>query len=131
MKVKDFEERLNRYKRWYPEHCDGKDDIEILLHCNIINQDQARKMRKVDIELPKIVVKKPKKKMMTEKKFRKLMKDVATDMLNQGQEIDDCGIDIAESILWSNPDLMEYVRKQLSKDASSYDINLFIAENIG
>jgi len=122
---------LNRYKRWYPEHCDGKDDIEILLHCNIINQDQARKMRKVDIELPKIVVKKPKKKMMTEKKFRKLMKDVATDMLNQGQEIDDCGIDIAESILWSNPDLMEYVRKQLSKDASSYDINLFIAENIG
>lgn len=65
---------------------------------------------------------------MTDKQFRKLMKDVATDMINDGLEIGDCAYDVAESLLFMNPELREYVKRQLPKDG---DVRLFVAESIG
>lgn len=43
--LSDWKESLDRYRKYYPENCVGRDDIEILLFRKVINENEAFRLR--------------------------------------------------------------------------------------
>jgi hypothetical protein len=132
IKLENFKERLDRYKRWYPEHCYDRDDITILTNIGAITIEQATKLRKKEVVVPAVKKKRPYKvRPLTDRQFAKLMKETADDMRAQGQDIEACAIDVAEGLLAFNERLRYYARKQLNDCGQQHgDIKLYVAENI-
>ena len=119
--MKDFEEGLIRYKKYYPQNCEGKTDIEILLFRNLVTEKQAEEMLKIP-ELPTsnaaatTMKDMPKKKRVypyTEKQVQKLCQDAVKDWTggNPNVNIEDVAFDLADSMLYNNERLQAYFIK--------------------
>jgi hypothetical protein len=123
--MESFAEGLVRYKRWYPEICKGRSDIEILLYRNLITPEQAKQLAKMAKEPksnaggagkdlknkennPKPV------RPYTVKQVEKIGRDAAKDWIadNPDTDLDQVAYDLAESLLFDDDRLVAYFYKQ-------------------
>ncbi|MFH1547129.1 MAG: hypothetical protein ABIC57_01430 [bacterium] len=126
-KLKDYQESLERYKIFYPENCINKTDIEILLFRKLITKENALEMagivfRPSDKSVRKERIKKS--KIISEKQFKKLMKEFnegAQESIidlnynrpeGEGLSIEDIAYDLADSFLFSHPEIHNYLNHQ-------------------
>lgn len=107
IKLEIFTETLERYKKFYPENCVGRDDIDILVYRGLITENQAYDLRNpmpkkgrvlAHADLSKI----DKVKRMTEKQFIKACKEAAADWQadNPDRHIEEVAYDLAEALLF-------------------------------
>lgn len=124
LRIEKYAESLERYKEHYPENCKGKDDIEILLFRKVISQDEATAMREeaqpkirrraVRNEPRVLSVTKRRPVSLTKRQFEKLVRNAKKDFQNSGleREMEDCALDLAKSLLFSNEKLVNYFNRQ-------------------
>ena len=55
--IEKYRETLDRYKRFYPENCEGRTDIEILIYRKLITPEEAERI--VNYVAPVKKVRKP------------------------------------------------------------------------
>jgi hypothetical protein len=120
--MKDFEEGLVRYKKYYPHICEGRTDIEILLYRNLITEKQAEELLKPP-KIPtsnaggagkEVKPREPKIRPYTQKQVEKMGKDAAKDFLGDNPDAEiDAGIayDMAKSMLLGEERLQAYFKK--------------------
>jgi hypothetical protein len=131
LSVGEMFEKASRYRKAYPEKYGEMEDAEILLTVHAISQEMADELRgttKVDREMvrePRAkkekVPREKKKRVMTAKQFEKLMKQERKSALacipdlNYGRpeseqvSIEDVAYDLADSVLFSHPEIKEYL----------------------
>jgi len=111
-KLSDYQESLERYKKYFPKNCVGKTDIEILLYRKVISENEAQLLNNPIIpEQPKI--KRP--KIMTKKQFLKKCQDIYSDYHNNNPDEDfaDVAYDIAASLLYFDTEgFADYLNNQ-------------------
>jgi hypothetical protein len=122
-------EGLARYKKHYPQNCEGLDDISIMLNRCVISNDQARSLRNEQIlptsnaggagrELkPKgSYSKKAREKKIrpyTDKQIAKLCQAAKKDFLgdNPNTDIEDVAFDMAESMISGDERIQAFFEK--------------------
>lgn len=112
LSVSKFKEAVDRYRRIFPETCEGKTDVEILLYREIITPREAELMT----PKPKAKVMRKKKigakviRPYTENQVRKMamgaVKDFKADMPNLN--LDDAAYDMAESLLFADKRMQKF-----------------------
>jgi hypothetical protein len=91
------------------------------------------------IEIKKPVVKRKlnrktnekKSRIMTEKQFIKMMKEVSEQLVADGFDPSDCSVcyDVADNLLWE-PEITQYIEKRQPQLKKRFDKKIFIAESI-
>lgn len=121
--LKSYQESLERYKKFYPENCVGRDDIEILLFRKVITEHDAFVMRYghkpedgFKMPKPKRDQNKPKEKRVrpyTSNQIRKMCLAATKDWVGDcpGMNIEDAAYDMAEAMLFNDERMKEYFRR--------------------
>lgn len=118
MKLSDFKETLDRYKKCYPVICEGRDDIDILLYRNVINEAQAIKLAQPE-KLPEsnaggagkeIEPKEKKVRPYTYTQVEKMCREMVEDFVNDCPDvsIEDAAYDMAEGLLSTDLRMIAY-----------------------
>lgn len=68
--IEKYRETLDRYKRFYPENCEGRTDIEILIYRKLITPEEAERI--VNYVAPVKKVRKPSGKKIAKPSMKEL-----------------------------------------------------------